>query len=83
MTTPTPAPPAAVELVWETPEDRVAILSVGEVTVTLTADELADLISDAEHVHDLLTCDLAEHVAADRSEQAHEAAVDAALLGEG
>lgn len=45
-------------------------------SVTLDADDLADLISEAEHVHDMLTCDLALLIEADRAAEAHDAAVD-------
>lgn len=72
MSRPTPR----IELVWASPEDREAVLSVAGVSVTLTADELADLIGEAEHVHDLLTCDLALLIETDRAAEAHDAAAD-------
>lgn len=70
-----------IELVWETPEDRIAVLTIAGISVTMTADQLDDLICEAAHVHDLLTCDLAAFIEADCSEQHHEAAVDAELFG--
>lgn len=72
MSRPTPR----IELAWTSPEDREAVLSVAGVSVTLDADDLADLISEAEHVHDMLTCDLALLIEADRAAEAHDAAVD-------
>ena len=40
-------PTPRIELVWASPEDSEAVLSVAGVSVTLTADELADLIAEA------------------------------------
>lgn len=51
-------PSPTVELVRTSPEDREAVLTVAGVSVTLDEDDLAGLIADAEHVLDLLTCDL-------------------------
>lgn len=66
-------------MVWESPEDRVAILSCGEVTVTLSRGALEEFITECEHVYDLLSLDVGDINDADRAcETYHHDADDGA-----
>lgn len=58
---------------------RVAVLTVGACRALLDEDQLAALIDDAAEILDLLTTDQAVLDDADRSEAAHESAVNDTL----